>query len=217
MAGSDRWEWQNMASELGKSYEIEAVCFKAHPSCLGTHAAIEALEHVLEELGVGADQVAHVEVHGGDSLARFRDYRPMTVTDGMFSIPYALALVMLGIEPGPRWWSEDTLNDPAVVRAASKVELLQDRHVTDTAAGERSVRLVVATTDGRVREAEASRPLPRGHTGLGQVEIERKLRAVAEPLLGGKVVTDILTLVGGIEEMPDVSRLTRLLAASSSV
>lgn len=213
MAGSDQCRWDQMARGLGTQFEIENVSLKAYPSCLGTHASIEALIKIIRELRVDGSHVARVEVRGGRSLSRFNDYRPQTSTDAMFSIPYALSLTLLGIRPGPRWWGEYTHKDPEVLSMASKVELLPDSRIEDTEADKRHVEVTVYTTDGRTGTATATQPLPPGDPGLGQTDLENKFIQLAAPVLGDRMATEVLGLMLDVENLSDVSPVARMLGA----
>lgn len=214
MAGSDRCQWDQMTRGLGTQFEIENISFKAYPSCLGTHASIEALTKIMRELRVDGHHVARVAVRGGKSLDRFNDYRPRTPTDAMFSIPYALSLALLGIKPGSQWWSECTLKDPEVLSMASKVELLPDSQIEDMEADKRHVEVAVYTTDGREGSAMAMQPLPPGDPGLEQVDLEDKFMQLAAPVLGDQKASRALDQMLDVENLSDVSPVARMLGTA---
>lgn len=107
---------------------IERNWIKLHPSCLGTHAPIEA---ALLVRGQGrapadlADSSVHVRVN---PLARQAAHIPIP-SDGLqakFSIPWCVAFTLMRGAPGVADFAADRALDPEVLRAARSVEVVQD-------------------------------------------------------------------------------------------
>ena len=46
------------------------------------------------------------------------DYRPQTVTDAQFSLPWTLAAIAAGLPPGADWYTEDNMQNPALLALA---------------------------------------------------------------------------------------------------
>jgi 2-methylcitrate dehydratase PrpD len=164
--GSDRWEPEAQVEDLGVRWLIEDTTFKYFPCCLYLHPVAEAVtraaaghRHAIERITVRVPRVLASE---------FDDRRPAGIIDAQFSVPYVAAVCALGIDPGARWWSPDTLADPAVLALMDSVTVAADEGLSTAMDSDRSVTAAVTIrfTDGTVSShvtraypGSAARPL----------------------------------------------------------
>ena len=127
--GFERVLGANWPADLGGA-AIEDNWIKLHPSCLGTHAAIDAAQEARAGGYEPAAEALQARVHPVSRQAAHLD----SVQDGLaakFSIPYCVAFTLLHEPPGVHDF--DSL-DPAAVRAAGRVEVVVDSSLPEFGA-----------------------------------------------------------------------------------
>lgn len=130
--GTDRSE---LTAGLGDKWWILDTSLKPYPTCRFTHAAMDAVLHFPAETGVSIDSIESIEIRMSPAAYRhgmFRDPAtsiepgPLAPLNGAFNIPYALAMMLQGIPPGPGWYDEQRLADPATWAIARTVTTAED-------------------------------------------------------------------------------------------
>jgi 2-methylcitrate dehydratase PrpD len=144
----------------------------------------------------------------------FHGRRPATMVDAEFSVPHAVAMVLLD-RPRAGWWEPANRTDPAVLALMDRVALEADPDAQATWVTVRhSARIpatvVIETPAGRF---ETARRHARGGADepLTDAEVERKFRELAEPVLGAKAAGRVEACVGEVETLDSVIPLTRAL------
>jgi 2-methylcitrate dehydratase PrpD len=132
---------------------------------------------------------------------------PGNAVDGQFSVYFAAAIALL--EGGFTWESYRRLQDPQVVALMRRV------HAYACPLDGLSARVAVLTRKGERFETEI--PLAKGEPErpLSWDELLAKFRPLAEPVLG-RTTEELVSLVGELEKVPDLSQLGRLLRPALS-
>jgi len=121
---SQRKRNAKITHKLGKEYMILLTGFKPYTACRFLHSALGALEAILKNNNIKADQIRKVVLHSHRDVAEdFAVCEPQNIVDAEFSFPYVAAMVMLGKKPGLDWYSKETMNDPETLQNAKKVEI----------------------------------------------------------------------------------------------
>ncbi len=118
------WPFGDRAPAGLETPAIEGNWIKLHPSCLGTHAPIEAAAEARRSGYRIADEPIEVHVHPLARQAAHLD----DVSDGLsakFSIPYCVARTLLSGPPGVRDFA--AVDDGARKRAAGIAVVVDDR------------------------------------------------------------------------------------------
>ncbi|WP_029136412.1 MmgE/PrpD family protein [Nakamurella lactea] len=130
--GTDRSE---LTAGLGEKWWILDTSLKPYPTCRFTHAAMDAVRNFPAETGVALDEIDSIEIRMSPAAYRHGMFRhpatsiepgPLAPLNGAFNIPYALAMMLQGIPPGPGWYDEQRLVDPATWAIASRVTTAED-------------------------------------------------------------------------------------------
>lgn len=215
MAGSDRFDPQLLTQDLGETYSILETSFKPYPCCRFTHSTLDAVNEIIQSTDIEADDVRAVHVRSSSKVRVFADYRPQTFIDAEFSLPYAIAMLLLREPPGYRWVTAERWRDPAVLSLADRVHLHVDPDAeADLAAGYMRVRVSVELENGREEKAQAL--YPRGHprNPLSAGERRQKFLALAEPAIGRQRARELDALIDRLDDLPDVSELTTYLTGT---
>lgn len=196
---------------LGSIYETMKIGVKLYPSCRYTHAAIDGLLDLRNEMKLSPADFLSVKVglhkNGivltGSPLAEKR--RPKSIVDGQFSMPFVGAVA---IYKGSFGWDDySLLGDAAVLAIADRIDVVEDslleglRHPFGS-------HLLVETTKGTV---ERRIPDPSGEPDLfpDAGQMESKFLTLTTPVLNG-AAGELFRRLGRLEDMNDVRSLRTL-------
>jgi 2-methylcitrate dehydratase PrpD len=158
----------DLLARLGEHHWIEELSFKKWPCCRGTHAYIEAAQHLREVHRLDIGQIVELRVAGGEMQRMLcepgsQKREPRTVIDAKFSLPFTLAAALRDAEVTLGSFTPATLGDLELLSLAAKFRFDFDRELSQQAA---AGRLTVVLRDGRVLThsvagalGDAARPL----------------------------------------------------------
>jgi len=199
-----------LTDQLGTRWTVLETSFKFHASCRHTHPAADALQTLMREHGLQADDIASVvaRVHQGaiDVLGPVVD--PATVHQSKFSMGTVLALIALHQRAGLADFDAG-LEDEAVKRFRERVTMELDDEV-DTAYPARWIGKVrVRTVDGRQIDARVDEPKGDPGNTLSRPEIEDKVRRLGtyRHAATAAQVQSIIDGIWGLAQSPLVGRM----------
>ncbi len=162
----------------GDAYLFEAIQYKLHACCHGTHAALEALLALRRDHALTPDAVTGIEIVTHPTWLKVCDLpAPTTGLETKFSYRLTAAFALAGIDTAAlASFSEAHCADPALCALRDRVRVTPDASVADTAA---RVRLIL--DDGRVLEGAHDLAAPQPLEALRD-----KLRAKAAALVGAE-------------------------------
>jgi 2-methylcitrate dehydratase PrpD len=153
MIGTDRWLPDAAADGLGSKWYVDGLGFKPYPCCRHAHAVIDAALAAHAEIGASTDAIERIVVAGPVWVhsAPFDNPSPETMHDAQYSLPFALAVALLGARPGLSWFEPSIYSRVHVRALAARVETEAQpaprARVTITAGG-RSVTVNVDAPKG---------------------------------------------------------------------
>ena len=107
------------------------------------------------------------------------DYRPQTVTDAQFSLPWTMAAVTAGLAPGADWYTQQNRQNPLWLRLADEVTAILDADFAARMTGparQPGARVVVTHTHGGRAVQERHKPLGSAERPLPESEVIAKAR-----------------------------------------
>lgn len=186
MLGSDRFVASELSEALGESFQISATTFKPYPACRYIHSTLDAIAEIDRAAPVDWREVAAIHVVGfSEMTAWFADYSPSTIVDAQFSVPYAVAVMLMGVPIGPSWYAPETFQSQSLRALASRVTLESTHEHDALFSDQRIYRSDVSITlkSGRVLESTCS--VPRGDTRRPLTEAELRSKYVTQMLSAG--------------------------------
>jgi 2-methylcitrate dehydratase PrpD len=215
MAGADACDFERLKADLGRIYEIREVVFKPHSCCRILQSSIQASLKAFAAAGVDPKD------HDPDRLVitvppivcepPFNNPAPADIWAAQFSAPYAVAMALLGVEPGPDWFSEEQIRGDAAARLMARIELQPD--MGKPASNPHHVaRAQLSLKDGRIFHAEVKIALGEAANPLPRSFLEEKFLKLAERRLGSDRSLALLKVISGIGNM---ASLQPLFAASA--
>lgn len=116
---------------LGRRYELSQITIKRYPSCACTHAAIDAIHHLIDEHQLSPDQVLSIEVSLSPYMNRLvgAPFSPKSnpQVSAQFSIQYALACGILFRRFGLDELDDAVIQDSRVLNMAKRVQVVVDK------------------------------------------------------------------------------------------
>jgi 2-methylcitrate dehydratase PrpD len=214
MAGSDRCDYDKMTQGLGSEYEVvNNIAIKPYSSCRWQHATLDCVKQLKEEYGIKAEDVKEVVIHSFAWVCTHELYGPADMVDAQFCIPYTVTMVLLGLHPGPAWYTDENLESKEILDLSKKVRVELDPEL-DKAYFERdqlSARVEITTKGGATFETYVEIPRGDPRNPLTDREIEDKFRNQALYSLQEEEVEEAIRTIYDFENLDSVSDLMSLL------
>jgi 2-methylcitrate dehydratase PrpD len=207
----DRFDPEQALEGLGDAYRIAQNYFKLHACCRFTHAALEAVLALRRDHGLEARQVARVVVTMFPFGARMASPEPVTPLAARFSVPYAVAALLVLGRTDPAAFEPPGLHDPAVRALARRVEVVADPAASPRRTDYPAARVAVTLADGRTLTAATSVIRGDALDPVPAAEIEAKFERLAVPVLGAERAARAREAVARLETLGDVRELSRCL------
>ena len=217
MAASDRCDFDVLTRGLGSDYFIMDASIKTWSCCWFIHPTLDIIKGIVGDNGLTHQDIAQIDVWSLTDLSEmFTTIEPEELVDAQFSLPYCVALVLLGVPTGPGWFNRDLFHDETVLSIGSRVKIHPDSTCDDIFHNEDrriSARVVITTNGGAGFDGSA--PAPRGTPMIpvSEEEIIGKYIAMAVPVIGGEKARALKDFVLALETYDSVAALSELTVA----
>ncbi len=187
MAGADACDLEKLTAGLGQIYEIREVGFKPYSCCRILQSSIQASLKAFATAGVDPKDHAHerLVITAPPIVCEppFNNPAPADIWAAQFSAPYAVAMALLGVEPGPDWFSEVQIRGDAAMRLMARIELRPDMGKPDPNS-HHVARAQLSLKDGRIFHSEVTIALGEAANPLPRSCLEEKFIKLARRRLG---------------------------------
>ena len=212
---NDGWLDRNVGTE----YLFLELLFKHWPANMWIQAPIECLAAIQAEHRFRPEDVE--EIYLTPRFQYRNRYCPegyTSIKQAQFSIPYCLATYLLSGEPGPGWFREDRLRDPAILDLASRVKAggeeisLMGAFYIFMDGSFPPVTMQVTLKNGTVLQGRMQ--FPKGHprNPMEWEDCEKTFRIGAKQAgLTEEKTNRFIQLCQSLETLEDISRLTECL------
>ena len=189
------------------SYLFEAIQYKFHACCHGTHAALEALLDLRTNHVIQPERVASVTLTTHPTWLKVCNIpAPTTGLEAKFSFRLTAAMVLGGIDTAAlASFADTTCARTELIALRDRVEVVADEDVAETAS-----RIDIILDDGRhlVAEHDLTDPIPLTNK-------QAKLRAKADALTGAETAGRLWQVIEELEKRP-ASALADALRATGN-
>lgn len=185
--------------------------FKLYPACSSIQAAAEAMERIIVTEGIERAEIASVTCEVTAHIAANLAFpRPVTVTQAQFSMPFALACLLVHGRFTADMLRDQLLVDPAIQRAMDLVDMREALLFADDDAARQApeaTRVILTLKDGRrlshLQAASTGKPV----NPMSDAVLEEKFLRNVEAALSPEAGSALLQRVRGIESLADVRSL----------
>ena len=203
---ADGFDSRRMIAGLGADWLIMQGYFKLHPSGRYSHAAIDALQAALATLPGGrldVADIARIEVRAFQMAALLSGKHITTSFGAKFSIPFALATILVHSRSGIDCFDTPAVENPLVQELTAKVDVSEDPAYTRAYPDKQLCDVVIHLNDGRVVRGRCE--IMRGEPGNPHppAEVEKKFYDLMLPVWGGRRAHDLYAALLKLEEFAD--------------
>ncbi|MGY4353198.1 2-methylcitrate dehydratase PrpD [Bradyrhizobium sp. GM7.3] len=224
MCGIAPFDPDTLIGDFGSRWMLSDITYKPWPTCRWTHQPLTALVKAAANANIEVEQIERVIIGANLFLCtqRFTNPTPRTFTSRQYSIPHAVAMVLLGIPVGPAWLDDSWDHHPVrTLREKVKVEHWDHantlaRHIVRGQVRNMPARATIVMRDGTRLEAETEFALGdpwTSDTVYGDEHVIKKLRVVSG--LSTTRATELIEAVMNIEAKPNIDAIVSVMRAAN--
>lgn len=205
----DGFSRETAVEGLGERWLLTEGYLKLYPTARYVHSCIDAYFDAVarEPAPITPESVQRIDIRAYRLAAYLDVQHPKDWFGTRFSLPFAVATLMVGGRNGLDAFSDEAVADERVRALAGRVFVTEDVDYTAQYPGQQRVTLTMRLADGseRVGECHITSGEPtRPHAAQA---LERKFRDLAEPLWGAARADQLRDALLDIDRCDDVSRL----------
>ena len=209
-------DFGRMTEKLGEYYYTSGqLQLKPWSTCRHTHPGIELVLDVLKEQKIGHDDIEKIKYKSHQFVCSppYNEPKPKEMWDAFWSVPFAMALAILGVEPGPDWYAKERFDDSTVLNLAEKISVEPLPEATEAYVKRGIERLVgeievMARGEVYTKRTEGVKGDPQ--RPMSQEELNEKFTSLATRVISDKQIKDIINQVNNLEAVEDISTITAL-------
>jgi 2-methylcitrate dehydratase PrpD len=205
---------ERLTAGLGSVWETRHVGFKLYPSMTSIHTALDALDQIMRQHNLTADQIEAIEV-GCSHMTYVHTawhYKPAGVTAAQMNLFFGLAVIALFRDGSVRQYAQDRIADPTILAFLSRLSAHTDNDLEAMGPAFRhAARVVVITRDGRTLRHECLGRRGSPDDPVGADAIERKFVANVDGILTGQAASELKDLVFRLDQMDNAEPIVALL------
>ncbi|MHC6223035.1 MmgE/PrpD family protein [Arthrobacter sp. MMS24-S77] len=196
---------------LGEEWQIEKASIKPYASCRSTHSAVDAALELQRNHGFIPEDIRGVTVRTSSLIMDMCGNADVSsLVSAQLSMHFALATALLRGGVGLDDITEQGRTDPRVSALMGRISLELD---PGQQGGSAEPHLTVSTADGDY-SLQAVRARGASTNRLSDEETIGKFLSLAGTRLAADDAVELVNLVTGLEDVPDIGRVQQLLRAS---
>ena len=146
---SESFDREKMVEGLGDRWQIEMNYFKRHSCCRYNHGTLDALDGLLAQTPMKAEDIERVDVVSYRHAAELDDQAPHNVLAAKFSVPFAVATRIVTGSSGLASFTWECVRNKTIQDLSKKVFVREDPALTAMLPQLRPARVTVRLRDGR--------------------------------------------------------------------
>lgn len=171
-------------ADLGRFWQVEHQYVKPYPVCRWAHASIDAARQIMLDHAPRLDDIAEVRIRSFDYAVQLFPTMPDTTSKAQYSLPFAVATMLVHRRMGLEHISGAGLTDPAVAALVARTtSTAEQRHQSRYPAG-RWADVDLVLSDGRVLASGDTHARGGPERPFAKSDIVTKFMEFAVPALG---------------------------------
>ncbi len=202
---SDSFDRDAVVDGLGSEWLIAQSYFKLHPTGRYVHSAIDALEDLLSRAGHALDaaQIERIEVRTYALAAMLAETHVVSSFGARFSVPFALASILVHGRSGLNAFDDSAVANPAVQALAQRVDLQEDATHTARYPKEQPCDLRIVMRDGTVHQGQCVIMKGEPANPHPPHELETKFFDLGTPVWGRATAQRLFDGLMGVADIAD--------------
>ena len=206
---------ERLVEGLGTEWAIEPPSLKSYATHVTHQAVVEAIQSFKREHPFDPEAITRVVINGAPRIMEERHTAraPQDVLGGQYSLPFTTAVALTRDMSNPLVYNADAVADPVVRDLARQIELVPLEETSHDSPGVWPAEILI--------ECAGQRHMLRTRPHKGSPanpftweEAVEKFRRYTASVLGAQRTTAIIDAVGGLENVPDMADVARLLAVT---
>lgn len=207
---------------LGKTFVMERISFKPYASCRHTHPAIDGVIQLKAEHGFEVSEIEDIlvkiakEMYRGVMWPEERKYKPQTVTDAQFSLPYCTAAALSRGNVLLEEFTQGSISDPKLLELASRVraEVSPECEQVYPQLLRQIVEITLRDGGRYVKQVDYCKGEPENP--MTKQEFEEKFLSLASPVIGSSQAARVVEIIDNLEAQEELDGLFELLSGHHS-
>lgn len=172
--------------DLGEVWTIEQNYIKPYPICRWAHAALDALSGLMRAHGFHEDDVTSITVNTFAESAALFPGMPATTSQAQYSLPFALAVMLVHGRIGPNEITGAGLKDPQVSALLPRISVHEAARHSERFPEGRWSDVTVELKDGRRLASGDVNARGGPEAPMDMHEVEAKFHIMAAALSGAR-------------------------------
>ena len=183
---ADGFDRERMVEGLGADWLITQGYFKLHPAGRYSHAAIDALQDALSRVQgrLDARSIRRIEVRAFQLAALLSGKRITTSFGAKFSIPFALATILVHGRSGIASFDIEAVQNPLVQALVAKIDVTEEPRYTQAYPHQQRCDVIVHLDDGNTLRGRCETMKGEPGNPHRREEIEQKFYDLTVPVWG---------------------------------
>jgi 2-methylcitrate dehydratase PrpD len=206
---ADGFDPQRFVSGLGRDWLMLQGYFKLHPSGRYSHAAIDALESALAKVPDGkidVDTIERIDVRAFQMAALLSGTNITTSFGAKFSIPFALATILVHGRSAVECFDLPAVQNPRVQALVRKVDVREDPAYTKAYPAQQICDVAIRMRDGRVVEGRCEVMKGEPANPHRPEDVEKKYFDLMPSVWGAERARKLYDSILALEETADMGR-----------
>jgi 2-methylcitrate dehydratase PrpD len=203
-----------LTAGLGSTWETMQVGFKLYPSVTSIHTALDALDEIMRQHSLTAEQIESIEV-GCSHMTHVHTawpYKPAGVTAAQMNLFFGLSVIALFRDGSVRQYAQDRIADPAILAFLPRLSAHVDSDIEGMGPAFRhAARVAVTTRDGRILRHECLGRRGSPDDPVGAEAIEQKFAANVDGILTAEAASELKDLVFRLDRLDNADGIMELL------
>lgn len=211
---SDRPEISLTNQGLGTIYEIMNVGTKPYPCCTTMHSTVDGIAKLRDEFGLKGDEIEEIQVGGGEKLVAFSSiYEIDSAMAGQYSIPYVVALTLMGDIKDPKNFKKvsDDEEGRKIKELIKRTKLFVDEELDKMFPKIEGSKITIKLKNGKSISTKVLQAKGNPNNPMSSEEICEKFLVVTQNKIAAAKRRQIIDTVNQLEKVPNISDLTKLL------
>lgn len=203
---SDTFDPAKVIEGLGSEWLITKSYFKLHPTGRYVHSAIDALDDLLARVPGGridVAQIERIEVRAYLLAAMLAGKNIVSSFGARFSVPFALASILVHGRSGLNSFDDAAVANPAVQALAQRVDLKEDKSFTARYPAEQPVTVRIVLRGGAAYEGRCVVTKGEPTNPHKPEELTAKFFDLGEPVWGRAVTAQLYDGLMRLEAIQD--------------
>jgi 2-methylcitrate dehydratase PrpD len=202
---STKQDFSEILDGLGTRWEAGLNSYKPFACGIVIHPTIDGCIALRDKLGAAAEDIAVVRLRTHPLVLELTGKRePRTGLEGKFSVYHAAAAALIRGDGSPTAFTDQAVNDPALVALRRKVTAEADRSCAEDA-----VHIEVKLADGRVVERHVEHAIGSIERPLSDEQLETKFHGQASLVIGDEPSRRLMELAWALPELGDAGEVAR--------